>query len=482
MTAKKKASFQDQLRGSLRTVIDLEAQERIRRLTSDEALTPEQPTRPIIKPLYKPQDQTDRQTARQSNNQHPPQPIYQDASKPVNQPVEQPEEEPDTHTERLTAPQNGQLTNNPSVSQPANPTINHTINHTTNKPEIITYEIPPTATKDHSINQSHSFSLSQSLIRDRLNPSQRDVLHFLLKTNPYIVKFREIGDCVGLGEATVRTIMRRLEHLDFLTFKKARDGNLQGIRISFNQHLCEQFLSGQAISQTNSRSLSHSFGGAGPANPPFSTRLTSNQTLNQSVSHSQNQPENQTANQPDKNCTLIDRKKEILPIKEEHLEFRNWTDAFIELNWPFVFTSGFRAEQVHQALTNLEELGKKADKKKFSLSLDHAEWEMATYGCLFDGKGEKVKNPVSFIYRALAQWGWFRAHAEFKSQEEDLLLEAERELQHLGELQEKVENMKFEIWKKSLSPESLQKIMENRRGPEDVWLRNYYRENVKEKD
>jgi len=48
MTAKKKASFQDQLRGSLRTVIDLEAQERIRRLTSDEVLTPEQPTKPII--------------------------------------------------------------------------------------------------------------------------------------------------------------------------------------------------------------------------------------------------------------------------------------------------------------------------------------------------------------------------------------------------------------------------------------------------
>lgn len=137
---------------------------------------------------------------------------------------------------------------------------------------------------------------------------------------------------------------------------------------------------------------------------------------------------------------------------------------------------------MHQALTNLEELDKKADKKKFSLSLDHAEWEMATFGCLFDGKGEKVKNPVSFIYRALAQWGWFRAHAEFKSQEEDLLLEAERELQRMGELQEKVENMKFEIWKKSLSTESLQKIMENRRGPEDVWLRNYYREHAKEQD
>jgi hypothetical protein len=105
---------------------------------------------------------------------------------------------------------------------------------------------------------------------------------------------------------------------------------------------------------------------------------------------------------------------------------------------------------------------------------------LETYGCLFDSKGEKVKNPVAFIYRALAQWGWFRAHAEFVSQEESFLLEAEHEFQHRNDLQEKVESMKFEIWKKNLSPDDLKIIHENRRGPEDVWLRNYYREHVKD--
>lgn len=75
----------------------------------------------------------------------------------------------------------------------------------------------------------------------RLNANQRKVLWFLLSARPYIITFAQIAAATCMPTASARTIMRRLAVLSFLEFRRARDGNLQGVRIAFNTELCGLF-------------------------------------------------------------------------------------------------------------------------------------------------------------------------------------------------------------------------------------------------
>ena len=92
----------------------------------------------------------------------------------------------------------------------------------------------------------------------RLNANQRKVLRFLLSARPYIITFAEIAAGTGMPTASARTIMRRLAVLRFLEFRRARDGNLQGVRIAFNTELCGLFFKKNA----NSTQITHA-----PASP-----------------------------------------------------------------------------------------------------------------------------------------------------------------------------------------------------------------------
>jgi hypothetical protein len=259
-----------------------------------------------------------------------------------------------------------------------------------------------------SASQSQGLSIGRALVADRLNANQKRVLDLLLAADPYIIKFRDIAHALGMREASVRTILRRLEALSFLTFGKARDGAIQGIRLTFNQALVEQYRQDQAIDpgRTNKeRQTVH-----------LTTSLSQDRTQGQSLALSAG-GEADLFPAPDGDAA---------PRREA---FADWDDALVELMWPRLAAAGFRLEHIRRAAAARGKLGKTLERDRLTVSLDRAEWELEATGQLLDlPGGEKVDDVAAYLFAALARRGVFRAHPDYVSREEKEAREAAEEL------------------------------------------------------
>ncbi|OLN27979.1 hypothetical protein DVDV_1839 [Desulfovibrio sp. DV] len=305
---------------------------------------------------------------------------------------------------------------------------------------------------------------------DRLNPNQRKVLDLLLAAKPYIVKFRDIALALDMREASVRTILRRLEALSFLSFKKARDGNIQGVTVTFNQHVIEQYQCDQtlSLSLTPFAGLPVSQSASQPQfmSPSPSPSLQPSQPITTSVS-----PE--ASRSP---SDLIDRKENI-SLSEDF----GWDDSLLSIMWPLVHETGFGLEQIVAAGRTRAKLGKELDRDRVSLTLDRAEWELETIGHLTElATGERVRNPAGYIFTALARWGVLRAHPQYVSREEEEAGKAAAELQRRREASEKIEADQFEAFKAGMSPEELESLLRQcPGGNRDIWLKFYWRTQIR---
>ena len=286
-----------------------------------------------------------------------------------------------------------------------------------------------------------------------------------MEAKPYIIKFRDIAHRLSMREASVRTILRRLQALSFLTFHKARDGNIQGVRVAFNQLVIEQYkqdkIKGHTLNHTQDFSQS------------LFTTSFKNQTADLSSDSSRDQPVTRPINQPVSQTPSqeIDR-KENLSIREN----LGWDDAFLELMWPRVFAAGFRIEQIGQAVAARERLGKPLEREMVTLSLDRAEWELEEKAGLVEKNGDRVRNVAAYIFTALARWGILRAHADYVSREEREAAEAAEELRRRRQASEALEAAQFEAWLAGLSPEDREKAMQGfPGGSKEAWLKKHWR-------
>lgn len=310
-------------------------------------------------------------------------------------------------------------------------------------------------------------------VADRLNPNQRRVLDLLLAAKPYIVKFRDIALALDMREASVRTILRRLEALAFLSFKKARDGNIQGVTVTFNQHVIEQYQQDQTLSPTltafASPSQSLSVSRSPSAQPSPLATPTPSQPHTETVSPSAHE------NPSD----WIDRKENI-SLSEDF----GWDDGLLEIMWPLVKASGFGLEQIVQAAQTRAKLGKTLERDRVSLSLDRAEWELETNGCLTElASNERVRNTAGYIFTALARWGTLRAHPQYVSREE---LEARSALSELSKRQEaaqKAENARYQAFVAGLTAEETERIMTGfPGGNREAWIKAYWRRQTRSEE
>jgi hypothetical protein len=344
---------------------------------------------------------------------------------------------------------------------------------------------------DDGARLSQSPSLNQSLNRtfspfpglsgpgDRLNANQRGVLEFLLRARPYIVKFRDIAAALGMREATVRTILRRLAALGILTFKKARDGNIQGVRLEFHQAVLAQYGCDLSASQTTNLaqglSISRFEGLTVPEPCGPTVGHTASRTTDQPACPSAAPQAGQTAGQPaDPSPSLREERKDLSILPETAF---GWDDDFLAMMWPAVRKAGFRVEQIRQAAAARARLDKALDMESVRVSLDRADWELETTGRLTElGSGEAVKNPQAYVFTALARWGMLRAHPDYVSREEAEAASAAEELKRRREAAAKLEEARFESWRASLGEEDLARIMAGcPGGPREQWLRNYWR-------
>ena len=339
-------------------------------------------------------------------------------TKPDSEPHTQPDRPSVKKTKKLSVTQTAALSDNSAFNQPDSGTGNEddrqADSHTQSLKAPQSADLSNARTGGHTVSlaaQAPLQPLGRPAVADRLNANQRRVLDLLLDANPYIVKFRDIADALRMREATVRTILRRLSVLSFLTFKKARDGNIQGVTITFNQELLEQYRQGRELRQETRR------GGATPLDGRHAKRATQGLSRQRLKNHTDGRTAGQKADQ--QACLQA-------PLAADLAE---WDDDFLQLMWPRVHEAGVRLTHLRQALEARSRLGKVVDREHLVVSLDRADWELETTGRIADlATGEPVGDVGAYILAALARWGVFRAHPDYVSREEHAAADAAGEL------------------------------------------------------
>jgi hypothetical protein len=430
---------------------------------------------PEIKPVSRPQSKPDKKPISK--------PAFQSAGQSVSPPVSPSAGQPDSHAENPTASPSASRSPAQQAGQPATQPASLSAGPTRSPSESRTLDgrAGPSVSPSSSQSPDRTFSPFPGLSGpgDRLNANQRGVLDFLLRARPYIVKFRDIAAALGMREATVRTILRRLAALGILTFKKARDGNIQGVRLEYHQAVLAQYGCDLSASQTASPSwspaVSHTDGLALP--------VTIDQTVGHTASLTASQPDcpaaalqaGQPASQPADPAASLRKDREDLSILPENAF--GWDDEFLAMMWPAVRKAGFRVEQIRQAVAARARLDKALDMESVRISLDRADWELETTGRLTElGSGEAVKNPQAYVFTALARWGMLRAHPDYVSREEAEAASAAEELKRRREAAAKLEEALFENWRANLGEDELARALAGcPGGPKEQWLRNYWR-------
>jgi hypothetical protein len=173
--------------------------------------------------------------------------------------------------------------------------------------------------------------------------------------------------------------------------------------------------------------------------------------------------------------------KENLSISGDHATSRllALSESDYALHWPKLAQAGVGVALIEQALEALRKVGKSTE--KIFEALSHAEWELE-HEVMLDKEGRQVVDPASWIFRALATNGSYRRPKGYVSPEEQALLDAIAEANRRKAALEQLAAREFEVWRESLSPETLENFLPNRKPSEPsiryALLRTAFRERV----
>lgn len=265
---------------------------------------------------------------------------------------------------------------------------------------------------------------------------------------------------LDLGEATVRTILRRLATLDFISFKRARDGQIQGVSIKLNSELCDQFIRDQNSRGIGDYSLSHS----------------QSPSPSHSLSHSPGKPLTKPLSSLDReiknNLSVTDEAQRLLLITDERIQFQ----------WPDLYKVGFGADQVRQVVEALVSIGKPTE--RVIIGLDHADWELAqNNGNLMDSHGRLVSKPAGYIFNSLAKTGYYRRPSGYVSPEELAEKDAVETAKKILEARNARKETEYQIWFGNLSQEEKAAIRRKfPAGPDEPIYRMEFAKRAKEGD
>jgi predicted ArsR family transcriptional regulator len=292
--------------------------------------------------------------------------------------------------------------------------------------------------------------------------NQKVLYNFLAQNTKLITTYDDLSEYLEISNGTIRDILRKFERNGLISKEKyvSKDG-VQGLHITLQQTVP-----------------------TGNSNRPIrlldSTVDSPSKIDRSSICLSK---EGGSLREGVKQEQSIDP-TDIDWSPEERL--KNLTDNDIAFFWPNLHKSGFGTHQIQQILERLAKVGKQPD--KVMRGLDHAEWELEN-GTMADKEGRAVKDPCSYVFNSLAKHGYYRRPAGYVSPEEQAEIDEKEEAEKREKLaKEKAKRLeqaakeekhaKFLEWKSSLSEEELSKILENKIGPTEPWLRQYWENNI----
>lgn len=184
----------------------------------------------------------------------------------------------------------------------------------------------------------------------------------------------------------------------------------------------------------------------------------------------------------------IDRKNLSIFSKTPEQLLEELTEMDILSHWPCLAKTGFGTHQIRQIVLALSKVAISA--QNVLQGLHYAEWELDN-NQMTDKSGQLVSDPCSYIFSSLVRSGCYRKPVGFIDPEEVAereAIEKTRRQRQLSEERAKEEMQAkfaegFEQWLKTKTSTDIQKILTATKigslsMPEDVALRNYYREFV----
>jgi len=265
--------------------------------------------------------------------------------------------------------------------------------------------------------------------------NQKNLFNYLSRTGSIITTIGNIAKETGVPARTVQRILTLFEDVGYISKEKYVAGDIQGIKIIVLDRMRNDV--------TNCRD-----------------RLT---------------PLDGNVNWQGQNASKIDRieKRSIYLNDPEEQKLLDLTEDDLKFFFPNLSATGFGTSQIKQIVQTLKKIGR--DCKKIIRSLEHAEWELAN-NCMLDKNGEPVKDPCSYVFLSLAREGYYRRPNGYISPEEQAIKDEQEEMERKLKALKQKEEIEFQVWKESLSKEELEKILKNKKGPKEQWLRYIWKQ------
>ena len=334
-------------------------------------------------------------------------------------------------------------------------TIEQTSEQTTEQPIEQATEQPNNLLSEQSTEQPIEQATEHPIYINTpdLSHRQKELLLWIVKNNIFKASMRELNRAMGYSYSSIRRSLSRLEKQEYLTIKTIWDGPYTTKKFILNKNRFKE-----ASEQPTEQPIEQS-----------TERITDRTTGSKKIDR--------------KNSVYLSNQGggveggEKSEKENTESKLKSLSDSDIEFYWPNLMRHGFGTNQIHQIIERLKKVEKALN--YIFRSLDYAEWELE-HGKMTDKNGESVRDPNSFVFSSLAKHGYYRRPPDYISPEEQAEEDARKEAERIKKAREKREQEEFEAWKKSLSDETYQEIMKHKKGPEEPFLKNYWKTKIKE--
>lgn len=311
----------------------------------------------------------------------------------------------------------------------------------------------------------------EAYILSQLSGRKLQVLSYLLtlsKGAPSCkICYKEVAQSLEIPMASFKQVMIRLQRAGF--FEKRQREPLAGkfvVPIIFNSRHC-----GQAISAFQIDVAQH-----------VTEDVTDLET--QRVAHIHPSTLSVTSSSGPYKYNILEKKEgKTSPSVQERNEsplpkISSQDDDDLAEDYPLLTQAGLNQGHIERLVRQWEKRGEEMNFPALYKSLDYAEYALE-HGLMDQmSKSGRVEDPVAYWFQSVKKTGTFRRPKGYLSPAELQARAWEEQLREEKDAKKRQDELAFSAWKNSLTPDQKSKILQGKVGPEEPWIKTFWRENV----
>lgn len=244
----------------------------------------------------------------------------------------------------------------------------------------------------------------------------------------------ELGARMGceITAGAVRGTLMRLKVKRHVQCQRARQGVLQGIRITITERRCPFFKA------SSERFLEQ-------AHPPM-----------HSAAHTAMRAPVESARQSGSSRKKDEKEDSILLSYQTDEGLAAVTQDTLQIHFPRLSLEGFMADSLRQVISENQKGGRSC--ANIWEGLEHAEWQLENGG-IHDKEGKPVSSVAGYVFKALAKNGFYARPVGYVSRQEQYMQERAAWLKQAEETREQLLNQEFKHWRERLTLQDEQELL-----------------------